>query len=81
MSKAEQIHPKTKKLISELKDWCDQEYGRRSEVARAIGVVPSLFTEWLAARRTPDMDQGFLIEDFLRKHRRTKRKRKPSSPT
>lgn len=77
MSKAEQVHAETQKLIAELKAWCDQEYGRRSATARDLGVKPSLFTEWLNGRRTPDMDQGFMIQDFLKKQRRSKRKATP----
>jgi len=79
MSKAEQVHPETRKLIAELKEWCDQEYGRRSETARQLGVTPSLFTEWLNGRRTPDMDQGFMIQDFLKKQHRKKPKPKDKS--
>ncbi len=78
MRKEEQKHPRTRKLISELRDWCGEpgeHYGRRSETARSLGVSASLFTDWLAIppRRTPDLDQGFAIEDFLKKQRRKKK--------
>jgi hypothetical protein len=63
-------HPKTKKLLSELKNWCDKEFGRRSEVARLLDVSPSLVTEWFAGTRLPNLDQGFMIQDFLREQRR-----------
>jgi hypothetical protein len=63
------MHPKTKKLLSELKDWCDQGFGRRSEVARLLGVPRSLITEWFANTRIPNLDQGFVIQDFLRQSR------------
>jgi hypothetical protein len=66
------MHPKTKELLSELKDWCDQEFGRRSEVARLLDVSPSLITEWFASYRTPNLDQGFKIQELLKKQRRRK---------
>ena len=65
-------HPKTVQLLVTLKEWCDQQYGRRSEVARFLGVSPSLVTDWLMLRRTPSLDQGYFISDFLRKQARHK---------
>jgi hypothetical protein len=74
--KEEQTHPRTKRLIAELRKWCDQKYGRRSEMARLLGVPVSLFHNWLSIppHRTPDLDQGFAIEDFLKKQRKGKKK-------
>ena len=66
------LHPKTKELISELKKWCDEQYGRRSEMAKALDVNPSLVSDWLDEFRVPSLDQGFMIQDFLKKHRRRK---------
>jgi hypothetical protein len=76
------VHPKTEKLISELKTWCDEEYGRRSEIARLLNASPSVVSDWFAGRRTPSLDQGFMIKEFLRKQRHFKRatKSRPISP-
>ena len=68
------LHPKTKELISELKKWCDEEYGRRSETARVLGVKPSLLSDWLGEFRVPSLDQGFMIQDFLRTQGKKKAK-------
>jgi hypothetical protein len=75
--KEEQTHPRTKRLIAELRKWCDQKYGRRSEAARLLGVPVSLFHNWLSIppHRTPDLDQGYAIEDFLKAQRGRKRSR------
>jgi hypothetical protein len=64
------MHPKTKKLLSELKNWCDQEFGRRSEVARLLDVSPSLITEWFANTRMPSLDQGFKMQELLKQRRK-----------
>ena len=67
------LHPKTKELISELKKWCDGQYGRRSETAKALDVNPSLVSDWLDEFRVPSLDQGFMIQDFLKKQRQRKK--------
>jgi hypothetical protein len=68
------MHPKTEKLLSDLRQWCDTEpkFGRRSEAARQLGTTPSLLTDWLMGRRVPSLDQGFMIQDFLQKQKRRK---------
>jgi hypothetical protein len=67
-------HPQTVQLLESLKEWCDQKYGRRSEVARLLNVSPSLVTDWLMMRRTPSLDHGNILKEFLKKERRSPRK-------
>ena len=68
------MHPKTKKLLSDLKDWCDEPggYGRRVEVAKMLNVAPSSITDWFSGHRCPSLDDGFMIQDLLAKQRRQK---------
>jgi hypothetical protein len=66
------MHPKTRKLLLELKNWCDQGRGRRAEAARFLDVSPSLITEWFASTRMPTLDHGFMIQDFLKKQQTKK---------
>jgi DNA-binding transcriptional regulator YdaS (Cro superfamily) len=58
-----------------LKTWCDEPggYGRRSEVARLLGVSPSLVTDWFSEYRSPSADHAFAIQDFLKQQRRKTR--------
>jgi Helix-turn-helix len=69
------VHPKTKKLLLDLKAWCDEPggYGRRVEVAKLLGVATSSVTDWFAGRRCPSLDHGFIIQDFLKKHARRRK--------
>jgi hypothetical protein len=69
-AKKKTLHPKTEKLISRLRDWCDRENGRRSQAAAQLGVSPGLMTDWLEEYRLPSINQGFEIEEFLAKHRK-----------
>jgi predicted transcriptional regulator len=66
-------HPKTVELIEALKVWCSEGHGRQSELARYLEVSPSLVNDWIAGRRTPSLDQGFHIQDFLKKQRRSRK--------
>jgi hypothetical protein len=63
----------SEKLIAKLKVWADKKYGRRSELARILGVSPQLITEWLAGRATPTLDDGLKLQAFLKKQRKSRR--------
>jgi hypothetical protein len=57
-------------LIAELKAWADEKYGRRSELARMLGLSPQLVSDWFAGRKTPTLDVGLQLQTFLKKQRR-----------
>ena len=59
-------------LIAELKTWCNERYGRRAEVAEAIGVSRQIVSDWLAGRSVPSLDNGLKLLRFLKKQRRQK---------
>jgi hypothetical protein len=59
-------------LIFELKIWADEKYGRRSELARMLGLSPQLITDWFAGRKTPTLDTGLKLQAFIKKQRRAK---------
>jgi len=61
------MHRRTKELIAKLKTWCDGAYGRRSAIARELGISPSLISDWLNGRRMPTYDQGVQIEELIRR--------------
>ena len=55
------------KLLKRLKAWADKKSGRRSEIARTIGVSRQTVTNWLAGRRNPTLEDGLKIQVFLSK--------------
>ncbi len=59
-------------LMAELKIWCDERYGRRAEVAEAIGVSRQIVSDWIKGRAIPNLDNGLKLQAFLRKRRRRK---------
>jgi hypothetical protein len=56
---------KTDNLIAELQQWCDAEHGRRSELARILGVPPTRITQWLARKANPGSEATIKIIEFL----------------
>lgn len=63
----------TKKLIAELKAWADEEYGRRAELSRQLGVTRQVISDWLGGRSTPTLDKGLELMTFLKKQRRRRK--------
>jgi len=60
-------------LVAVLKDWCGdkrENYGRRAEVAKAIGVTRGLIGDYLSGRSVPGYDVGLKLRKFLRKEKR-----------
>jgi DNA-binding transcriptional regulator YdaS (Cro superfamily) len=62
---------RTEKLLSALKDWCAEKYGRQSEVARLLDVSPQQLTDWFKGRTQLTGEQALAIQEFMR-HRRRK---------
>jgi transcriptional regulator with XRE-family HTH domain len=63
------MHPKTKQTIKDARNWANQSFGRRAQLARHLGVARSLITDWFEGRRVPTADQIFQIQDFLAKQK------------
>jgi hypothetical protein len=57
--------PKTKEILDELKEWCDQEQGRESLVGRVINARSEVVTNWFAGEEEPAPEQIILIQEFL----------------
>jgi hypothetical protein len=62
--------PLTEQLIEELKEWCANVRGRRTEAAKAAGTSLQAVVDWFAKRRQPTAEQALLIQAFLKKKRR-----------
>ena len=61
--------PSIQEILDELKDWCDQEDGRQSIVAKVTGVNPENVTGWLSGEQEPTAEQVILIQEFLAKQK------------
>jgi hypothetical protein len=65
-------------MLDELEDWCRQEYGRKSKVAKVLGVTPQIVNDWfvkdLKKRSKPTWDTGLKIQEFLKKSETARRK-------
>jgi hypothetical protein len=58
--------PRTWKIISQLRAYCDLEYGRRSKLARTLGLQRQVLTHWFTNRKQPTSEQILMIQEFLR---------------
>ncbi|MBV9999940.1 MAG: helix-turn-helix transcriptional regulator [Verrucomicrobia bacterium] len=68
--------PKVAKLLGEVREWCEEKYGRRIELANALGVKPSRITDWLNGRTEPSLAIGLKLIAFLK----ARQSQKPESP-
>ena len=57
------------KLIADLEAWCDAEHGRRTELAKAVGMSKQHVTNLLARRRGITLEHYFAIKEFLEKQK------------
>jgi DNA-binding transcriptional regulator YdaS (Cro superfamily) len=62
----------TEKLLSDLKAWCSEKYGRQTEIAKILGVQPQTVNDWFGGRKQLMGEQALAIQAFLKKHRRKK---------
>jgi len=62
----------TDKLIGELRAWCDQEVGRRVQIAKHLGTSRQRISDWLGGRKSPTLEQGLKLQAFLKKQRRSR---------
>ena len=52
-------------LLAELRLYCDLKHGRRSQVARAVGLSPQALTNILAGRQQPTGETTLRIQRLL----------------
>jgi hypothetical protein len=60
----------TKKLLMELKAWCDEPgtKGRRVEVAKFLGTPRQTITNWFKGRQQPTGEQALAVLKFLKEN-------------
>lgn len=75
-------HPRVQRLLDGLKDWIERnpEFGKKSELARALGVQPALIQDWIRQRSTPNAHHAFALLDFLAKEKRKARRKRKDDP-
>jgi DNA-binding XRE family transcriptional regulator len=64
-----------KRVIDELKAWCQEEHGRNVEVAEKLGVSRQLVSDWFKGRAIPSLKNWLKIQRFLRKQMRRRKRR------
>jgi len=52
--------PRTQKLLDAFRAWCDEERGRRAEIARLLGTKRQSITDWFGGRQQPTARSRFL---------------------
>jgi transcriptional regulator with XRE-family HTH domain len=57
--------PEVKRLLNDLKTWCEGSHGRRTQIAKAIGVDRRRITDWLSGRVLPSLAMGLRVRAFL----------------
>jgi DNA-binding XRE family transcriptional regulator len=57
--------PEVARLLSDLKKWCDAKHGRRTYLAKIIGVDRKRISDWFAGRVLPSLSAGLKIKTFL----------------
>jgi len=59
------MRPKTENLIDELRQWCDVERGRRSEVSRILNITRQAVSDWFSGKSHPNSEQTLTLIEFL----------------
>jgi transcriptional regulator with XRE-family HTH domain len=62
--------PRTQKLLDELRAYCDKQRGRRTEIAKLIGIKRQSITDWFSGRQQPTAEQILEVQEFLAKQRK-----------
>jgi DNA-binding transcriptional regulator YiaG len=57
----------TKKLLQEVKAWCEQQHGRQSELARRFRITPQSVSNWFAGTQELTGEQALALQLLLKK--------------
>jgi predicted XRE-type DNA-binding protein len=57
---------RTQQLLRELKTWCEQERGRKTQAAKVLGVSQSTLSDWFSERKRMNAEQALALQEFLR---------------
>jgi DNA-binding XRE family transcriptional regulator len=65
----DEMPPRVKQFMAELRAWADQKRGRRVELAKFLGLPRQTITDWLGERQNPTAEQLLAIQEYLRNRR------------
>jgi predicted transcriptional regulator len=75
----------SQQLLEKLETWCNQKYGRKTKVAKLLGVSPQVVNDWFVKdpnkRSMPTWDTGRNIEEFVALPEHARRSRIKEKPT
>jgi hypothetical protein len=76
-------HREVIRLMNDLREWCEAEYGRQTEIAKILGVDRQRVSDWLAYRAFPSLGTGLQLYHFLQheKARKADRPVEEGNPT
>jgi hypothetical protein len=60
----------TKELLERLREWCEQEHGRKAIVARELGIAQQALSNLFAGRQQLTGEQTLVILRLLEKQRK-----------
>jgi hypothetical protein len=58
---------RTQQLVAQLRIWCEEKRGRKTQVAKILDVTPSTVSDWFARRKQLTGEQALAIQELLRK--------------
>jgi plasmid maintenance system antidote protein VapI len=51
--------------LAQLAYWCEQAWGRQTQVAKAVGVTPQTVNDWLNGRKKMTGEQALRVSAFI----------------
>lgn len=55
----------TKKLLQEVKAWCDTKRGRKAELARRFGITPQSVSNWFSGVQDLTGEQALALRSLM----------------
>jgi hypothetical protein len=52
-------------LLAELAYWCEQGWGRQTQLAKAVGATPQKVNDWLNGRKKMSGEQALRVAAFM----------------
>jgi transcriptional regulator with XRE-family HTH domain len=74
VAQAGQVSERVTRLLAEARQWCEQERGRQTRLAKILGVSPQSISAWWRGYRgkQPTAEQALTLEAFLHSERKRK---------